>query len=423
MFVPAMRLLAACIVGLMIVGTSVASDERRVALVVGNAGYDGDLALANPVNDATDLAAALGRLGFDVLLRTDLDKPAMDAAFGEFAVAASGADVAVFYYAGHAMELNGRNYIMPIGAKLESEATVPYELARVDDVLDELRRASGVRVAILDACRDNPLASRLKAATARSRGGTPSRGLARIANTEGMLVAFATQAGATAADGQTRNSPFTAALLTHVATPGLEIGQMFRRVAKDVHDATDAGQLPELSISLLGEFYLNPGDADGPGPGAPRIAKAPVVDAPPAVAPDVAAFTQIASSNEAADFESFVRLFPDSPLRPAAEERLAALRPAEDQPLIRLELESDQPPMEPQVEAPSYCYVDDVRPPDDWLALRTKPGTRKGSQLRRLPSGTRLAMIGEREGDWYRVRTDDNLVGWVSWQVARWIRC
>ena len=230
--------------------------ENRIALVIGNAAYDNKLELANPVNDAEDVAAALRRLDFTVILKTNLDKTGMDAAFGEFAVAVDGSDVALFYYAGHALELNGRNYLMPLGAKLESEASVPYQLSRVDDILDELRRAKGVRVAILDSCRDNPFAEEVKARSARTRSGALSRGLARIDNAEGMLVVFAAQAGSTAADGGSRNSQFTTALLRNIETPGLEIGQIFRRVAKDVYEATGKAQLPELSISLLGEFYF-----------------------------------------------------------------------------------------------------------------------------------------------------------------------
>lgn len=238
------------------VAVDAAKAEIRVALVIGNGDYGGKLALPNPVNDASDVAASLKRLDFSVILKTNLDKVGMDAAFGEFAAAAEGADVALFYYAGHAMELGGRNYLMPLGARLETEATVPYQLSRVDDVLDELRRAAGVRIAVLDACRDNPLADELKSRSTRFRSAGLTRGLARIDNAEGMLVVFATQPGKTAEDGTGRNSPFTVALLRNIETPGLEVGQIFTRVAKDVYEATGKAQLPDMRGLVIGEFYM-----------------------------------------------------------------------------------------------------------------------------------------------------------------------
>ena len=238
-----------------------AANARRVALVIGNSAYEHTAPLANPANDAADVAASLERLGFDVTRGIDLTKTGMDDAFRRFARSLAGADAAMVYYAGHGMQLNGSNYLMPIDAKLEYEADVPYEMARLDDILAELSRVDGVRIVVLDSCRNNPLEQRLKSTLARTRGVELTRGLARIDRTQGLLVAFATQPGEVASDGDERNSPFTSALLSYIETPGLEVGPLFRRVASEVHERTDRQQLPELSVSLLGEFYFKPADA------------------------------------------------------------------------------------------------------------------------------------------------------------------
>ena len=226
-----------------------------VALVIGNSSYANTPALANPANDAGDIAASLKKLGFDVIAETDLSKRAMDDAFRRFARAMDGADAALFYYAGHGMQYQGVNYLMPVDAKLRHETDLPYEMAKVDDILADMARVKGVRIVILDACRDNPLESNLKRSVSTTRGIPVTRGLARITRTQGLLVAYATQPGQVAEDGSTRNSPFTSSLLRHIATPGLEVGPLFRRVASDVNKTTKGKQTPELSVSLLGEFY------------------------------------------------------------------------------------------------------------------------------------------------------------------------
>jgi TPR repeat protein len=234
--------------------------DRRVALVIGNSLYEKSPVLRNPVNDARDVASALEKLGFDVLLKTDLDKRAMDRAFAEFASKIVEADAALFYYSGHAMELGGRNYLIPVDARLATEEDARYEMARADDVLEDIRQAKGVKIFVLDACRDNPLATALKT---RSRSAGLKRGLAKIANADGILIAYATQAGDVADDGDGRNSPFTSAFLANVEAPNVEIGQVFRRIAADVSKATDGDQVPEFSISgMLPEFYLRQDSAD-----------------------------------------------------------------------------------------------------------------------------------------------------------------
>jgi hypothetical protein len=315
-----MRLLAAfaCALSLICAGTTSGHAEKRVALVIGNAAYRATTPLPNPKSDATDMAAALEKLGFQTIVATDLDKRGMDDTFRRFARIARDADAAVFFYAGHGLQFAGTNYLMPIDAKLQDEADVPYELAKVDDVIADLARARNIRIVILDACRDNPLAERLRTNLPVSRSAGLSRGLARIERTQGLITAFATQPGQVAADGiGTHNSPFTAALLKHIATPGIEAATLFRRVAQEVNQATGGKQLPELSVSLLGEFYFA-------GQGAGSIASP--VPAPPNEAERV--WTVVKDTSSVAVLEDFIRRFGDSIYGTLARVRIDELKKA-----------------------------------------------------------------------------------------------
>jgi len=252
-------LAAAAIV--VIAGSDAAWAERRVALVVGNSNYKAaNISLSNPRNDAQDISAVLTNLGFEVVTTIDATKRDMDFALQRFARLATDADSALFFYAGHAMQFQGRNFLMPTDAELEDEISVRYQTVGLEEVRAALDRANGVKIMILDACRNNPLANRLKQGVAASRTLATTRGLARIDKTQGMVVAYATAPDEVAQDGQGRNSPFTAALLKRLQEPGLEIEMMFRRVASDVNAQTGGRQRPETYISLLSEYYLNQSD-------------------------------------------------------------------------------------------------------------------------------------------------------------------
>jgi Caspase domain/Serpin (serine protease inhibitor) len=244
-----------------IVSGEAAKAENRVALIIGNAAYQNTPTLANLGNDAEDMAVALKRVGFTVLFERDLNERGMERALATFARAAREADAALFYYAGHGLQYRGINYLMPIDAKLEDEFSLDFEIPRLDDVLTSLSRSRGAKILILDACRRNPLVEKLTG-MGTTRDFMASRGLARLDATRGMVVAYSTQADQVAIDGTGRNSAFTAALVKQIDEPGLEIGSLFRRVAADVNQATGGRQFPELSISLLGEFYFNRADTD-----------------------------------------------------------------------------------------------------------------------------------------------------------------
>jgi formylglycine-generating enzyme required for sulfatase activity len=236
--------------------------ERRVALVIGNANYKrSGISLSNPRNDAQDIAAVLAAIGFEVVTAIDTSKRDMDFVLQRFARLATDADAALFFYAGHAMQFQGRNFLMPIDAELEDEISVRYQMVGLEEVRAALDQANGIKIMILDACRNNPLANRLNQTIAASRSVAATRGLARIDKTEGMVLAYATAPDDVAQDGHGRNSPFTAALLKRLQEPGLEIGMMFRRVASDVNAQTGGRQRPETYISLLSDYYLNQSDS------------------------------------------------------------------------------------------------------------------------------------------------------------------
>jgi formylglycine-generating enzyme required for sulfatase activity len=271
-----MRYVLLALIILMAVAPSRVLADTRVALVIGNSAYRHTSYLRNPTNDADDVAAALKRLSFETILGTDLDKAGMEDAAIRFARLARDADVALFYYAGHAMQFGGVNYLMPVDAKLADEADLR-RMVRVDDIVVDLKQAHDLRILVLDACRDNPIAEEFKRSIGRARAATVERGLARIDSVRGMIVSYATQAGQTADDGQSRNSPYTTAFLRRIEAPD-EIGTIFRRITADVYKSTRRKQFPELSLSMIGEFYFR-GQQVAPAIPAPTSVPSSLMDA------------------------------------------------------------------------------------------------------------------------------------------------
>lgn len=248
-----------------------ASAETRIALVIGNGAYASTAQLPNPSHDAEDVATSLKRSGFEVLQGIDLRQAEMQDLTIRFARAAGRADVAMFYYSGHAMQYNGVNYLMPVDAVLTDEADLK-RFVRVDDIVNDLQQAKNLRILVLDSCRDNPLAETLKRSAGTTRAASIGRGLSKVEAPRGTIVSFSTQSGQTAADGVGRNSPYTTAFLKHIEKPH-EIGDVFRDISSDVYDASGKTQLPELSLSIIGKFYLNGQVAVAPT--APQAAPRP----------------------------------------------------------------------------------------------------------------------------------------------------
>ena len=234
---------------------SVVLADGRVALVVGNSTYSHIGRLPNPDNDARDISAALRRLGFEVTNEFDADRVELTEALRAFTRRSAGADVSLVFYAGHGIEMDGVNYLVPVDARLERDVDVRFETVTVDDLLVSTSGAS-LRLVILDACRNNPLArSMQRTAAFRSVSGGSFADLNEDLLGDETLVAYAAAAGTTAADGRGRNSPYTAALLSHLETP-LEIGLLFRRVRAQVLETTNGAQRPHEYHSLVGEHYL-----------------------------------------------------------------------------------------------------------------------------------------------------------------------
>ncbi|WP_298241189.1 caspase family protein [uncultured Bradyrhizobium sp.] len=251
-------------------GLGPASAETRVALVIGNGAYASTAQLPNPSHDAEDVAASLKRSGFEVIQGIDLRQSDMQDLTIRFARAASRADVAMFYYSGHAMQYNGVNYLMPVDAVLADEADLK-RFVRVDDIINDLQQAKNLRILVLDSCRDNPLAETLKRSAGATRAASIGRGLSKVEAPRGTIVSFSTQSGQVAADGVGRNSPYTTAFLKHIEEPH-EIGDVFRDISSDVYDASGKAQLPELSLSIIGKFYLNGPVSVTVAPAAPQAA-------------------------------------------------------------------------------------------------------------------------------------------------------
>lgn len=231
---------------------------RRIALIIGNSSYTAVPALKNPAMDARALADTLTSIGFEkVTLKLDLDRQATWAALAEFADDAARADWALVYYAGHGIELEGQNYLIPVDAKLDSDRRVLFETVPLDHVVEATGGARKFRLVILDACRNNPfLASMQRVASTRSIG----RGLSRVEPQGGVLVAYAAKAGEIALDGEGGNSPFVVALIEQLRRPGVEVGFLFRKVRDSVLKLTNNTQEPYTYGSLPGdeELYFRP---------------------------------------------------------------------------------------------------------------------------------------------------------------------
>jgi Caspase domain len=247
------RTLATIIALLSLLLIDPAIAERRIALVVGNSAYQNVTRLDNPRNDATLMAETLSGLGFTLIggrAQLDLDKAALDTDVQNFGRQIQGADVALFYYAGHGVQLNGSNYLVPVGANPTREADVDFQMVNINLVLRQMQD-SGTRLnmVILDACRNNPFGAR----GLRSANG----GLAQMRAPEGTLISYATQPGSVAQDGSDGHSPYTKALATTIKQAGLDIFQTFNQVGLAVKRETGGSQQPWVSSSPIdGSFYF-----------------------------------------------------------------------------------------------------------------------------------------------------------------------
>ena len=293
-----------------------AQAEKRVALVIGNSAYRNTPPLPNPRNDAAAVAEALSRLGFAVRSGFDLDRAATEQALRAFGGALGDADVALFYYAGHGLQVDTRNFLVPVDARLASENDLPFEAVDLTLVLSLMERRPRINLVFLDACRDNPLAQNLARSMGASRSTAVSRGLAIAESGIGTLLVYATQPGNIALDGSGAHSPFTQGLLDYIATPEIEVRQMLTRVRGAVLQATGGKQVPWDHSSLTGDFFFVPrGQAVAPQPEAPAADR------------ELAFWASVKDSRDPADFQAYLDQYPSGTFAALARNRLAALLP------------------------------------------------------------------------------------------------
>ncbi len=279
-----------------------AQQGQRLALVIGNGTY-AEAPLKNPVNDARAMTAALRSRGFTVITRENATKSQMESAVADFGEKLTEGATGLFFFAGHGMQVSGRNFLLPVDAKITSEQRVRLESLDVDMVLDQMQGArTKVSMVILDACRNNPFERRF-----RSVGG----GLAQINAPEGTLIAYATSPGRVAADGDGANGLYTQEFLKAVSMPGLKVEDVFKQVRINVSRASNGLQVPWEASSLTGDFYF--------------VAPKPVAASPSPQSLDLAFWEAVKGSNSPSELQAYLDTFPNGTFASLARTRLAAL--------------------------------------------------------------------------------------------------
>ncbi len=313
----------ALVAGLYLLASTVsaAQAEPRIALVMGNSNYGKEIgSLPNPVNDATLMAQALTQTGFQVVKVTDADWKTMKRAiqdFGDMLTTAGPQATALFFYAGHGVQVQGANYLIPVGADIGKEADVKIETVSADDVLEQMEFAgSRVNIVILDACRNNPMGRSVRSV---------SRGLAPMDSVRGTFIAYSTSPGSVAADGTGKNSPYSAALAKTIVRPGVGIEEAFREVRASVMAATGEKQVPWDSSSLTAPFFFKQGSA--------TVAPAPAASATSTIDAEKAVWEAIKDSRQASDYRAYLSQYPSGVYAGLAQNRLAALEQGVSQPV------------------------------------------------------------------------------------------
>jgi Caspase domain/Putative peptidoglycan binding domain len=317
-------IIALSVVG-MLVSANAAKADKRVAFVVGNGAYKNVTPLPNPPIDAKSMAGVLRNAGFDVVEGINLTRDKMTERLLEFGKKTQGADVAVFFYAGHGIAVGGTNYLLPVDADIKSEMDVKLGNAiNIDVTLDQTMNDAKVKLVFLDACRDNPFANNIKN-SAGTRSVSVQKGLAEMSSGEGTLIAFATGPGQTALDGQEgTNSPFTRALMANITQPGVEIQQAMTQVRAQVNEETNKGQLPWGHTNLIGAVYLNPAAAPAGAPAA-VASNTPAATANSASDVELEFWRSIKDSNKPEELNAYLTNYPNGQFKSIALSRIASL--------------------------------------------------------------------------------------------------
>jgi len=301
---------------------------KRVALVIGNSAYEYATPLKNPKNDAEGIAGALAELGFEVVKGIDLAHVDFAQNVSAFRKKLRGADVGLLFYAGHGLQVNGRNYLMPVDAKLEDETALQFEAVPLHVVLQLMERETKTNLVFLDACRDNPLARNL-ARSMGTRSAAIGQGLAREETGLGTLVSFATQPGNVALDGEGANSPFATGMLKHIGTPGLDVELVMRRVREDVIKATSGAQVPWSNSSLTGSFMFQEKAKENPP--APPVAAVPIPRLPAVdpLAVELAFWQAAKDAGTRQAYEAYLNKYPEGSFAPLVAIHLGEIEQAE----------------------------------------------------------------------------------------------
>lgn len=345
-----LRIILLVVLWMAAFSASSAIAERRVALVVGNGDYGALGRLANPVNDARAMKKLLeDELGFEVFMSLDADTSALQAALTAFGRAAKEADVALFFYSGHGVELEGANYMLPVSADIQSDVDLLSQGYRLDRVVELMVRAGAkIKIVLVDACRNNPLPS---VATKGARGLQPL-----YATNVDTLIAFATEPGKVAYDGDGSNSPFTEGLIAYLGKPDLALDSTLRRVRNAVYSATRKKQFPWWDDMFLTDVYLGGRNATLQATASP-LASLPLAD-------DLALCEQIGASSSPLILESYLDRYPNGFCAAAVRKRLAAAQPpGEPAPAAAAADELPPPPPAPAPEPASAGEPDPEDPP------------------------------------------------------------
>ncbi|MBF0288066.1 MAG: caspase family protein [SAR324 cluster bacterium] len=289
-------------------------EERRIALVIGNTNYETS-PLRNPIHDAESIARVLRERRFDVTLLTDVNQRGMVRAIQKFGKNLKGGGIGLFYYAGHGMQIKGRNYLIPLETNIETEGDIEFESVDVGRVLNQMESAENrLNIVILDACRDNPFARSFRSS---------SKGLAQMDSPSGTLIAYATAPGKTAADGDGKNGIYTENLLQQMQVPGLEIAQMFKKVRAGVNKATSNLQTPWEASSITGDFYFTPAQVASVAP--TQTTMSPPATMPLSINVEQEAWDQVKDSDDPEVVRMFLQRYPNSKLAFPARLKLEQL--------------------------------------------------------------------------------------------------
>ena len=294
--------------------------EKRVALVVGNGSYQNAAALKNPVNDADAMSKALKAIGFDVIEVKNATKQQLERSVGEFGRKLACGGIGLFFYSGHGMQVNGKNFLIPVDAELANEGALRIETTDVDLVLDQMAVAqTSVNLVILDACRNNPFERRFRSI---------SGGLAAMNDApKGTIIAYATSPGKIASDGSGANGAYTKALLGAITMPGLSVEDVFKRVRMAVETETNDSQTPWETSSLTGTFYFVPPKAGGNSPHF----EPPISTTDPA-AVELAYWQSVSNSGDIKAYHSYLKRYPNGQFADLAKLNISKLETAAKQP-------------------------------------------------------------------------------------------